>query len=87
MRDESFELWCDSRRPHRALEMVVVVPVRDEARHLTATLQALASQLDLTGRPYEPAKFEILLLANNCNDHSARLARDFARSHPQLPAR
>ena len=84
MRDESSELWRNSRPPHRALEMVVVVPVRDEARHLTATLQALASQLDLTGRPYEPAKFEILLLANNCNDHSARLARDFARSHPQL---
>ena len=42
-------LCRDSLPPNRALEMVVVIPACDEARHLTTSLRALASQLDMDG--------------------------------------
>jgi len=62
----------------------VVIPVRDEQTTLGACLQALAGQLDLAGRPLAPASYEVILLANNCRDGSAALARAFAARHPEL---
>lgn len=65
-------------------EICVVVPVRNEARMLHGTLTALANQIDLEGRPLDPARYEILLLANNCSDDSTAIARQFAAQHPKL---
>lgn len=69
--------------PLETIEAVVVVPVRDEAATLPATLNALASQLDLSGRRLGPERYEIILLANNCEDASASVAREWARCHPR----
>jgi Glycosyl transferase family 2 len=70
--------------PSLNCEVCVIVPVRNEAQTLIATLTALASQTELTGERLDPTRYEIILLANNCDDNSAAIARDFASQHPDL---
>ncbi|MEH1881655.1 MULTISPECIES: glycosyltransferase [unclassified Nostoc] len=68
--------------PH--CEVCVIVPVRNEAQTLAATLTALIYQVDLEGQLLDPKRYEIILLANNCSDDSAALARSFAEQHPDI---
>ena len=68
--------------PHPALQVCVVIPVRNEALRLTHTLAALAEQTDGADLALDPACYEVLLLANNCTDDTAEIAREFARRHP-----
>ncbi len=70
--------------PATSCQVCVVVPVRDEAQLLWGTLQALACQVDPAGRPFERSRYEILVLANNCRDDSAAIARRFGQQHPDL---
>lgn len=70
--------------PRPACEVSVIVPVRNEAEHLDATLAALAHQTDLQGQPLDPERYEVILLINNCTDESAAIARRFAQRHPQF---
>ena len=72
--------WKRLPPPHPSLELSVVMPVRDEARRLPAALRALASQRDADGTPFDPRRFEIIVLANNCSDAEAP---GFA--HPLVP--
>lgn len=62
-------------------EVCVIVPVRNEAETLAATLTALAHQIDLAGKPLVSMSYEVILLANNCSDDSAAIARSFAQQH------
>ncbi|WP_292874847.1 glycosyltransferase [Nostoc sp. NMS1] len=68
--------------PH--CEVCVIVPVRNEAQTLAATLTALIHQVDLQGQVLDPRRYEIILLANNCTDDSAAIARSFAQQHPDI---
>ncbi|WP_334942789.1 glycosyltransferase family A protein [Nostoc sp.] len=68
--------------PH--CEVCVIVPVRNEAQTLAATLTALIHQVDLEGQFLDPRRYEIILLANNCSDDSADIARTFAQQHPDI---
>ncbi len=65
-------------------EVCVIVPVRNEAATLEATLAALAHQTDLNAKPLDLDCYEIILLANNCSDRSVAIARQFADRHPGL---
>ncbi len=65
-------------------EVCVIVPVRNEAQTLESTLKALAYQTHLEGKPFDPKRYEIILLANNCSDNSAMIAHWFAKSYPNL---
>jgi hypothetical protein len=62
----------------------VIVPVRNEAENLPATLSALARQIDPQGEPIDPDSYEVLLLANNCSDHSVSVAHALSQLHPHL---
>lgn len=73
-----------SSTPARGLKASVIIPARDEATGICATLDALAAQRDLNDEPLAPDSFEILLLANNCRDNTAGLARDWSARHPQI---
>ncbi len=63
---------------------VVALPVRNEEASLAATLDALAGQVDLAGRPLARSSFEVLLLLNNCTDESAAVAQAWQRVHPEM---
>lgn len=70
--------------PLSECEVCVIVPARNEAQTLNATLAALANQVDLQGTPLDPKRYEVILLANNCSDRSADIARTFATQHPDI---
>lgn len=78
------DLWHDAPPPSTALAVCVVIPVRNEAASLERSLAALAAQSDASRRPFDHRRYELLLLANNCTDRSAAIAREFAGLHRQL---
>lgn len=76
--------WSWLPPPSAALEVSVVMPVRNEARRIRASLRSLAAQCRSDGTPFDRRRYEVIVLANNCNDGSAEAARRFAASQPQL---
>ena len=70
--------------PHAGLRVSVIIPAKNEAANLPATLAALAAQTDLHGHPLPPHSFEVIVLANNCTDATAAVLREQARRRPQL---
>jgi hypothetical protein len=72
------------RSPLLSCEICVIVPVRNEAENLEATLVALTDQVDFQSKPLDKKRYEIIVLANNCTDNSVEIARRFAQSQPDL---
>ena len=70
--------------PRAGLRVCVIVPARNEADNLPATLAALAAQRGPHGQPLPADHFEVLLLANNCTDDTAARGRQLARQYPAL---
>lgn len=70
----------------RDASAVIAIPARDEEACLPACLSALDGQRDASGRPLRPGSFAVLLLANNCRDRTAEVARGLAPglSYPLL---
>ena len=71
--------------PNPYLQLSVIVPARNEAHHLIATLEALRNQQDSNGLPLDKAIYEVLLLINNCTDRSYEVAVQYQRQHPDFP--
>jgi hypothetical protein len=69
---------------HPACQASIIVPARNEETSLTATLDALGSQLDLTGQLLATESFEVLLLLNNCTDNSSSVAQQWQATHPTI---
>src|ERR1700722_5925357 len=72
------------RFPLKTCEVCVIVPARDESVRIEKCLSALVKQVDPDGRPIDPAKYEVIVLANNCHDQTAARARAFGGRHPRL---
>ena len=70
--------------PYPELTYSVVIPAKDEAENLPATLAALAGQVDLQGQPLPARSYEVIVLANNCHDATAQVARQLGQAYPQL---
>lgn len=70
--------------PHAGLRVSVIIPAKDEAANLPATLAALAAQTTLAGHPLPPDSYEVIVLANNCLDDTASQVRRQARLWPGL---
>jgi hypothetical protein len=64
------------------MRAVVAIPARDEVASLAACLDALATQMDIRGRPLPSSAYGVVLLLNNCLDSSRLLARMIARTFP-----
>ena len=83
------EIDCPSlfaqTQPSSHLQVSVIVPVRNEAHHLIDTLDALRRQQDSSGLPLNPDLYEVLLLANNCTDHSYDVAVQYQHQYPDFP--
>ena len=60
----------------------MIVPAKDEAHNISATLAALYRQVDDRGILIDRRTYEILVFANNCTDATAAIARQFAAAHP-----
>ncbi len=71
--------------PHPALEACVIVPAKNEASALNASLEALTRQVDQNGHPLHRERWEVLLLINNSNDDSFALAKRFHQARPGFP--
>lgn len=67
-----------------SVKICIVIPVKDEENYLLKTLNAFANQVDLKGDLFPTERFEILILANNCTDNSARIIKEFQRDNPSL---
>lgn len=62
----------------------IVIPVKNEEDRIKKTLAAFPMQVDEYGDALDYDQFEILILANNCSDHSVRYIKDFQRNNPGL---
>ncbi len=71
-------------RAHQGCCACVAIPARNEEVTLPRCLDALADQVDLTGAPLPAASYEVLLLLNNCTDHSAAVVQRWCASHPGI---
>jgi hypothetical protein len=71
------------RSPLETCAACVVVPARDESARIEKCLSALVRQVDPDGKPIDSAKYEVIVLANNCHDETATRARAFGRRHPR----
>lgn len=72
-------VWGELEAPKPGLRCVVVLPVRNEAERLARCLAALASQQPLPSQNrLAGPDFEVLLLANNCEDDSVKIAQRHA---------
>ncbi|MGI8933729.1 MAG: glycosyltransferase, partial [Phormidesmis sp.] len=73
-----------STSPLQDCRVCVIVPVRNEAGHLPAMIEAIAHQVNEQGQPINPNSYELLVLANNCSDDSAAIARSLSKTYPAL---
>ncbi len=77
-------LWWQLPPPPAGLRACVIIPAKDEAQNLPATLAALAAQTELNGAPLPTGCLEVIVLANNCLDDTAAAVRQVAARYPQL---
>lgn len=65
----------------------IVIPARNEADNLDKTICAAVNQFDLNNKKLDPRTFEILVLANNCTDETAAVARKWSDCENLPPVR
>src|SRR5690554_2297106 len=72
-------------KPNPNLKICVIIPVKDEAENIYPCLDALRTQIN----EYETAictdYYEILVLTNNCKDHSYSLIKEYLNNYPTIP--
>src|SRR4051794_35835283 len=55
-----------------------VMPVRNEAEHISASLQSLVDQT------YPASEYEILILEGRSSDRTRQIIEEFCKQHPQI---
>ena len=60
----------------------IAIPAKDEAESIESALAAFVDQAALDGTRLDPARFEVLVFANDCGDDTAQIGRAFAAKHP-----
>jgi len=68
--------------PAKGVKISVIVPVKDEAEHIVKMLDALRNQRNANNEPLDPSFYEVLVLANNCYDHSFDLLQKYQQQYP-----
>ncbi len=75
----------DAYLPDPQLRVSVVIPARNEANHLEQALNALRNQRQRNGVSVPMSTYEVLLLLNNCTDHSVAVAQAYQERYPDFP--
>ena len=79
MRPEGDVDWSGLLLPRAGLRCVIVIPARNESLLLPRALAAIAAQRGVS------FGHEVIVLANNCNDDTAAVARQVARTCRSCP--
>lgn len=66
------------------LEMVVIIPAKDEAQHIKLTLESFKKQLCPNGKLFDNSRFEILVLCHNCSDSTQEEVERFFLTNGEL---
>lgn len=69
---------------HQLLRLSVIVPAKDEAQYITATLDALRNQFDEAGVAVPYKIYEVLVLANNCTDDTLKICQHYQKQYPDF---
>jgi len=72
-------------KPSQNLEICVIMPVKDEEETIIQSLEALRFQKDGNDAPLSSDLYEVLVLANNCRDHTYVCIKEYQRNYPQFP--
>lgn len=81
---EFFDRGYTIAPPDPELRLSVILPAKDEADNIEETLRTLYDQVSPSGCPVNRSWYEVILLANNCSDNTAAIAKGFADNHPDL---
>ena len=70
--------------PDDSLRLSVIVPAKNEALFIVQALEALRLQVDRDGVPIDPGLYEVLVLANNCNDDTYSICQAYQQQYPSF---
>ena len=82
--DEYSPLQLFPQPPQPHMQASVIIPAKNESENIINALDALRRQQDENGNPLPYDLYEILLLANNCDDDTFAIATAYQQQHPQL---
>ena len=82
IKDKNIFRHC--KTPHPELKICVIVPAKNEEYSIADTLEALRNQFDNTGKRLDYYKYEVLLLANNCDDKTFEKAKEYSLKYPEF---
>jgi len=71
--------------PSPNLKLCVIIPVKDEEETIIQSLEALRAQKDSSGFPIKQDLYEVLILANNCQDNTYELIKNYQSLYPEFP--
>ncbi len=72
------------KTPNADLMVCVIVPAKNEELTITETLEALRIQYDKNNKRLDNRNYEVLLLANNCDDKTFETARNYSLKYPEF---
>ena len=73
-----------ANRPSATAPLAVIIPARNEAAVIGATLRSWCAQRLPDGTPVDSTAYELILVANNCTDATVARAITFGQAHPYL---
>lgn len=80
----SNQLSKELPKPLPELQMVVIIPAKNEENHIKSTLQCFIDQINEDGTPFDKVKFEVLVLCHNCSDNTNEEATSFFRNNSEI---
>lgn len=84
LKKQPVELLSCKTAPHKHLKISVIVPCKNEAAHLQDALFALKNQFANDNKPFCNDWYEVILLINNSNDTSYKIATRFKKQYPEF---
>ena len=69
--------------PHQDLNLVVIIPAKNEAEEIEKTLSAHINQKTRENEIVSSSTYEIIVLCHNCTDTTYATCQQFSEAHPQ----
>lgn len=82
IKDKNIFRYC--KTPHPDLKVCVIIPAKNEEFSIIDTLDALRVQSNNNEITLDHCNYEVLLLANNCNDGTFEKAMAYSLKYPEF---